>query len=278
MITYDEENLLGEGTFGKVYLGSFHGTPAAVKRIKCGSEGMEDCDIRHEINVSLRLSHPNVVRLMAVARTESCFLLASEYIHGATLDQVLHKDNCLVKLEEDDANFIALDLSMAVEYIHAQRIVHQDIKPSNVMVNYPSKKAVLTDLGLANIRDTVMLRQGSRFTSQTVGPVGGTFLYMAPECMLSFEEANFQTDMWSLGVTYLELLTGSVPWTVKNQKQLGALMAAKTPPHALVHVSDKHPFVVGLVSYDPSSRPTSSEVVKFLKSDLDLTSRYGYKW
>lgn len=87
-------------------------------------------------------------------------------------------------------------------------------------VNHPSKKAVLTDLGLANIRDTVMLRQGSRFTSQTVGPVGGTFMYMAQECMLCFEEANFLTDMWSLGVTYLELLTRSVAWMVKNQKQL----------------------------------------------------------
>ncbi|XP_019222446.1 serine/threonine-protein kinase mos-like isoform X1 [Oreochromis niloticus] len=218
LITYSEDNLLGEGTFGKVYRGSFHGTPAAVKRIVCGQQGMEDSDIHHEINVSLRLSHPNIVRLMAVARTESCFLLAAEYIHGATLQQVLHTDSCLVKLEGDDAGFISLDLSMAVEYIHAQRIIHQDIKPANVMVHHPSKKAVLTDWGMANIRDTVMLRQGSKFTAQVIGPAGGTYLYMAPECILMFEEASFQTDMWSLGATYLEILTGSAPWTVKNKE------------------------------------------------------------
>ncbi|XP_039872458.1 calcium/calmodulin-dependent protein kinase type 1-like [Simochromis diagramma] len=138
---------------------------AAVKRIMCGQQGMEDSDIHHEINVSLRLSNPNIVRLMAVARTEFCFLLAAEYIHGATLQQVLHTDSCLVKLEGDDAGFISLDLSMAVEYIYAQRIIHQDIKPANVMVHHPSKKAVLTDWGMANIRDTVMLRQGSKFTA-----------------------------------------------------------------------------------------------------------------
>ncbi|XP_013856618.1 serine/threonine-protein kinase mos, partial [Austrofundulus limnaeus] len=152
LITYSEDNLLGEGTFGKVYRGSFHGTPAAVKRIVCGQQGMEDSDIQHEINVSLRLSHPNIVRLMAVARTDSCFYLAAEYIHGATLNQVLHADSCVVKLEEDDASFISLDLSMAVEYIHAQRIIHQDIKPANVMVHQQSKRAVLTDWGMANVR------------------------------------------------------------------------------------------------------------------------------
>ncbi|KAL3999933.1 mitogen-activated protein kinase kinase 6 [Sarotherodon galilaeus] len=254
LITYSEDNLLGEGTFGKVYRGSFHGTPAAVKRIMCGQQGMEDSDIHHEINVSLRLSHPNIVRLMAVARTESCFLLAAEYIHGATLQQVLHTET----LEGDDAGFISLDLSMAV--------------------HHPSKKAVLTDWGMANIRDTVMLRQGSKFTAQAIGPAGGTYLYMAPECILMFEEASFQTDMWSLGATYLEILTWSAPWIVKKQRELAALMATKTPPHALSHLSDKHSFLGGLVSYDPDSRPSASDVVKFLKSGLDLTSRYGYKW
>lgn len=53
LIKYGEENLLGEGTFGKVYQGSFQGTPAAVKKIVFGSAGCEDDDIQHEINVSL---------------------------------------------------------------------------------------------------------------------------------------------------------------------------------------------------------------------------------
>uniref|UniRef100_A0A3P9DKD0 Protein kinase domain-containing protein n=1 Tax=Maylandia zebra TaxID=106582 RepID=A0A3P9DKD0_9CICH len=96
---------------------------------------------------------------------------------------------------------------------------------------------------------------------------------MAPECILMFEEASFQTDMWSLGATYLEILTGSAPWMVKKQRELAALMATKTPPHALSHLSDKNSFLGGLVSYDPDSRPSASDVVKFLKSGLDLTSK-----
>lgn len=148
---------------------------------------------------------------------------------------------------------------------------------NTLQVHQPSKKAVLTDWGLANIRDTVMLRQGSRFTTQAVGPAGGTYLYMASECILMFEEASIQTDMWCLGATYLELLTGSVLWVIKKQWELATLMAAKTQPPVFAHLSDRHSFHGGLVNYDPS-RPTASAVVKFLKSELDLDSRYGYKW
>ncbi|XP_036977900.1 mitogen-activated protein kinase kinase kinase NPK1-like isoform X4 [Acanthopagrus latus] len=277
-ITYNKEDLLGQGAFGTVYMGSFHGTPVAVKKVQFGSAGMAEADIQHEINVSLRLCHPNIVRLMAASRTPSYFLLANEYIHGATLDAVLHMDNCFIKLEGDDAAFISLDLAMAVEYIHAQGVIHQDIKPANVMLHQPSKRAVLTDWGMANIRDTVSIRQGSRLSAQAVGPAGGTFLYMAPECILHFTEATGQTDMWSLGATYLEVLTGSAPWSVCKQRELAMLLRAQTPPHALAQLDPKFSYLGGLLSYDASSRATASEVVTFLKSILDLANRYGYKW
>ncbi|CAM4574900.1 unnamed protein product [Leuciscus chuanchicus] len=203
LIHYNEENLLGEGAFGKVYRGYFQGTPAAISKILC-TAGLPDQDIQHEILVSLRLSHPNIVRLMAAARTDNAFLLAHEYIHGTTLAGALHNDNSCVKLEGDDNYFVALDISMAIEYIHSKNVIHQDIKPDNVLIDQFSKKAVLTDWGLANIRDTVVLRQGSRLTGGRIGPMGGTFLYMAPECLVEFEQASRGSDIWSLGATYLE--------------------------------------------------------------------------
>ncbi|XP_073729099.1 uncharacterized protein [Misgurnus anguillicaudatus] len=280
LINYNERDLLGEGSFGKVYRGSFQGTPAAIKRIPYGIAGLEDRDIQHEILVSLRLSHPNIVRLMAAARTDNTFLLANEYIHGTTLDHVIHNGNACVKFEGNDSHFVALDISLAVEYIHSKNVIHQDLKPENILIDRFSKKAVLTDWGLANIRDTVVLRQGSRVTEGRLGPMGGTFLYMAPECLIEFEEASRSSDIWSLGATYLELFTKLKPWTVKNQKQLSGLMTKNAQPHALEHLCEKYSFIAMMLHYDPASRPEASSVVLSLKKveGPDYLSRYGYTW
>nr|XP_055056181.1 uncharacterized protein LOC129440716 [Misgurnus anguillicaudatus]XP_055056182.1 uncharacterized protein LOC129440716 [Misgurnus anguillicaudatus] len=280
LINYNERDLLGEGSFGKVYRGSFQGTPAAIKRIPYGIAGLEDRDIQHEILVSLRLSHPNIVRLMAAARTDNTFLLANEYIHGTTLDHVIHNGNACVKFEGNDSHFVALDISLAVEYIHSKNVIHQDLKPENILIDRFSKKAVLTDWGLANIRDTVVLRQGSRITEGRLGPMGGTFLYMAPECLIEFEEASRSSYIWSLGATYLELFTKLKPWTVKNQKQLSGLMTKNAQPHALEHLCEKYSFIAMMLHYDPASRPEASSVVLSLKKveGPDYLSRYGYTW
>ncbi|KAL2083814.1 hypothetical protein ACEWY4_021587 [Coilia grayii] len=224
-------------------------------------------------------------RLLVAARSDTCFLLATEYIHGAPLDVVINSDSCTVKLEGHDDDFIALDLAMATEYIHGQKFRNKpngDANGSNSFfeIHLQSKREVLTDWGLANIRDTVQLRQGSRLQGQAVGPMGGTLLYMAPECILHFQDSSWSTDMWSLGATYLELFTRSTPWAIRKQRELAALMASKTPPHALLSLSEKYHFLCLLLNYEPQSRTTASEVVEFFKTGLglDLESRHGYKW
>ncbi|KAL4009284.1 hypothetical protein ACER0C_003136 [Sarotherodon galilaeus] len=121
---------------------------------------------------------------------------------------------------------------------HKKRAIHEDSQQQHQAVHHPSKKAVLADWGMANIRDTA------------VGPTAGTYLYMAPECIVMFGEALFQTDMRSLGATYLEILMSYAPWVVKTQSELATLMATKTPPHAL-HISVTHSVLGGLVNYDP---------------------------
>lgn len=110
--------------------------------------------------------------------------------------------------------------------------------------------------------------------------MGGTFLYMAPECLVEFEQASRSSDIWSLGATYLEIFTKSVPWTEKNQRELCSLMAKKVPPHALQHLSDKYQFIGTMLHYDVASRPEASSVVLSLKTveGPDLKSRYGYEW
>ncbi|XP_040273772.1 uncharacterized protein LOC120989618 [Bufo bufo] len=86
-IKFNTDMVIGSGSFGSVYIGSYQGTPSAIKKIPLNEQ---NSDIMHKILVCLRLSHPNIVRFMAAAKTESFVLIANEYIHGASLHTVLH--------------------------------------------------------------------------------------------------------------------------------------------------------------------------------------------
>ncbi|XP_041954785.1 uncharacterized protein LOC121713843 isoform X2 [Alosa sapidissima] len=127
-ITVNNDNCIGRGSYGAVYKGSYQGTPAAVKIIPIGDSSV----ITNEFLIPLRLSHPHIVRMMAVAKSETQILIANEYIHGANLHQVLYKGTS-IKIQYEDKLFVALEIAMAVEYIHGKQIIHQDLKPANIM-------------------------------------------------------------------------------------------------------------------------------------------------
>ncbi|KAG5282695.1 hypothetical protein AALO_G00058860 [Alosa alosa] len=98
------DNCIGRGSYGAVYKGSYQGTPAAVKIIPIGDSSV----MTNEFLIPLRLSHPHIVRMMAVAKSKTQILIANEYIHGANLHQVLYKDTpikyirlpCEIQLEK----------------------------------------------------------------------------------------------------------------------------------------------------------------------------------
>ncbi|XP_063045938.1 GTPase IMAP family member 8-like [Engraulis encrasicolus] len=90
-IMFDDTEIIGRGSYGVVYRGSYQETPAAVKVIQTG----HNPTLTNEVLISWRLSHPNIVRVMAVSKSESQILIANEYIHGANLEQVLHTDTLI---------------------------------------------------------------------------------------------------------------------------------------------------------------------------------------
>ncbi|XP_072273178.1 uncharacterized protein [Pyxicephalus adspersus] len=272
-IHIDKTCKLGVGSFGIVYKGSYQGTAAAVKKLQLDDEDLSS--IIHEIQISMRLHHPYIVKLMAAAKSDSCILLANEYIHGANLDSILHKPSCPVKLSEDDKIYASLEILLAVEYIHSQNIIHQDIKPVNILVEGKTKKTFLTDWGMANIRETVCTK---RFKSRKVGPIGGTLLYKAPECVLEDNvPPTKMSDMWSVGVTFLEIFTQRKPW--KTYNEMLKKMFHKETPQSLEVLSQKlQPIVKGCFDYKPNKRPTATRMVSGIKNmeGVDLVKHYGY--
>ncbi|XP_062398153.1 uncharacterized protein LOC134088247 isoform X2 [Sardina pilchardus] len=265
----NNDNCIGRGSYGTVYKGSYLGTPAAVKIIPIGDSSV----ITNEFLIPLRLSHPHIVRMMAVAKSETQILIANEYIQGADLNQVLHKDT---PIKYKDKLFVALDIAIAVEYIHGKRIIHQDLKPANIMISEVNRKAYLTDWGLANCKETMSMATGSRQTYY--GPLGGTPPYMAPECLVECKKCSTMSDMWSLGVTLLEMFTNSPPWLSNNPQQIRELLYKQQGPHALDTLQPALDDILKpLIEFEPDSRMNAKDLVELLKSKVDVSKRHSFK-
>jgi serine/threonine protein kinase/ATP-dependent 26S proteasome regulatory subunit len=151
-----------------------------------------------EFSLLSRLIHPNVLRVYTIEQQEGVTFLVMEYVEGETLRARLRQRG---SLPQDEAlRYVGL-LCEALAYAHAAHILHRDVKPENVLLG-PNSTPKLLDFGVARI----LAR-----TSQKASTNIGTVEYMAPEQMQGAAGTN--ADLWALGVTFYELLTGQRPFT-----------------------------------------------------------------
>jgi tetratricopeptide (TPR) repeat protein len=143
------------------------------------------------------VDHPNVVRVHSVGRWHERPYLAMEFVDGVPLAQAIRSG----RVPLATALRVAEDLAAALSAIHAQRIVHGDVKPANVVLRNRDGSACLLDFGLA---------RSLTATTGTATGVAGTPLYMAPE-LIAGRRADMRADVYSFGVTMFETLTGTVP-------------------------------------------------------------------
>lgn len=147
--------------------------------------------LRDEFRALRGLRHPNVARILSLGRdaeTERPYL-AMEYVPGRTLLQILHEDGLLAP---EAAISVLVQLCRGLSFVHGRGIVHNDVKPSNVM--FSDGVVRLLDFGLAD--------QGSAARRQAKG----TLAYLAPESITGRVDAR--SDLFAVGVTFVELLTG----------------------------------------------------------------------
>ncbi|XP_063074214.1 GTPase IMAP family member 8-like [Engraulis encrasicolus] len=266
-ISLNETECIGRGSFGSVYKGSYQGKTAAVKVIQRHVGGTQVTT--NELMIPRRLCHPNIVQMMACSVTETRILIANEYIDGPNLHNILH---CVtpVKLQQQDKLSVALDISMAVEYIHDRGVIHQDLKPANIVVSSCSKRAYLTDWGLANVRDSViMTTRATGHMGAGGGMLGGTPPYMARECLALCRKCSTRSDMWSLGITLLEMFTNSKPWLKTSPQEIRERLFDQKSPDALAKLQP--PFldiVKPLLLHEPESRMSATDVVLLLKKKV----------
>ena len=207
-----------EGAAGIVYKGWQVGTDnlVAIKRLYSHSISSRQRFLR-ELEFLKKLSHPNILPLLAGGEQDGEYYLVTAYIADGSLEQKLDQMP-LRRTLSDIAPFLAviIQIGKALEYAHSQGIVHRDVKPANILLsgNHP----YLADFGLA--------RQIGQDTDLTRGAVG-TPCYMAPE--LWDRKVFVQSDIYSLAVILYEVLSGSYPFSGQTPEQILARQLSTRP-------------------------------------------------
>ena len=221
---------LGSGAMGTVYLGFSCNSNKriAIKRVKDIYANNKMIRERARQEASLSFSHPNLVQMIGLceyAPNYGPIFILSEYIAGITLET--HVKEQLSGLPTDErTEKIAAEICHvldALQYLHLRGVVHRDVKPSNIMIENGSV-IKLMDLGIAR------LNGGNKYSS--FGFIG-TPQYAAPEQILrdtQNTEINAQTDVYAVGITLYELITGKNPFKTDIEAEiLSRQMTMKLP-------------------------------------------------
>eukprot|EP00045_Choanoeca_perplexa_P022706 m.10658 g.10658 ORF g.10658 m.10658 type:complete len:292 (+) comp9643_c0_seq1:115-990(+) len=188
---------IGEGTYGTVYKAKVKATGqlVALKKIKLEQEdeGVPSTAIR-EISLLKELDHPNIVRLIEVIHSENKLYLVFEY-----LDQDLkkHMDSAREGLAPRLVKSYMLQLLKGIDFCHARRVLHRDLKPQNLLINHDGF-IKLADFGLARAFGIPV----RAYTHEVV-----TLWYRAPEILLGQRQYACPVDMWSVGCIFAEMVT-----------------------------------------------------------------------
>lgn len=193
---------LGEGSFGNVWLAhnlladidvaiKFYGT--------LDKNGLEE--FRNEFKIAYRLNHPNLLNISHFDVADNCPYLVMPYCENGSLS------NRIGQMPESDIWKFLLDVSCGLAFLHSQQppIVHQDIKPANILVTSDGRY-VISDFGISRSLRTQLTRTANNAS------MSGTIAYMGPERFSDKPMIVLTSDVWALGMTAYELMTGNVLW------------------------------------------------------------------
>jgi len=223
---------LGEGGMASVYKAydTRLETDVAVKIIRVDQFSPAVLEqvlqrFEREAKALARLSHPNIVGIIDFGKHEGVPYLVMEYLPGGTLKQSLGKP-----VPWQDAARLLLPIGRGLAYAHKRGVVHRDVKPSNILVG-DSGEPMLTDFGIAKLLENV---DAQTLTGTGVGV--GTPEYMAPEQWTG--QAGPQSDIYSLGVVFYELITGRKPYNADTPAAILLKQASDPLPRPRQFVPD----------------------------------------
>ena len=261
---------LGRGAMGVTYK-AFDvdlRCPVTLKVISEKYLGDEGTRLRflREARAAASVRHPNVASVFHLGRKGRDYFYAMEFVEGETLDNLIKRSG---PLEVKRALEITMQVAAGLAAVHKKKLVHRDIKPSNIMVSFEEEGVVtakIIDLGLAKVVDEA----GAQTTISATGAFAGTPEFASPEQIVG-GEVDIRSDLYSLGVSLWQMLTGQVPFRgsaagVMSQHQHAALPLEELEgiPQPVVSLIEV------LLDKEPGRRfQTPAELVKALPTIRD---------
>jgi len=209
---YEILDVIGQGAMGTVYrarhkaMGNVHALKVLHERVSRKPRLVER--FISEAKASGRLSHPCVVRGIDAGEVGGKHFFAMEYVDGPGLDEIIEREG---RVPERRALEIVRDIARALEHASENHVVHRDIKPANILVGSDGR-AKLADLGLAVRLDTEKKKAGSAM---------GTPDYISPEQIRGLPDVDIRSDIYSLGATLYQMLTGRRPFSGDPNEVMG---------------------------------------------------------
>lgn len=255
---------LGSGTTGTVYRAhTLEGNKSVAVKV-LDPELAKDKTVLllfdEEAKVGLQLSHPNIVQTIYVGRHNELPFIVFEFVHGLSLGSMIRNG----PLPQQHCLWILRQLGQALRELRRKGIVHQDIKPDNILIDGHGN-AKLTDLGFARM---------SKGKVNWAGVAAGTALYMSPEQALGRKDVDGRADLYSLGATIYHAATGGPPFYSENEDELLRMHVNQRAESALVRNPKLHPdfaaILARMLEKDPQWRFKHPEELLLALRLLDI--------
>ncbi|KPI88464.1 putative Protein kinase [Leptomonas seymouri] len=224
-----------------------------IKRLADGTQGME------ELNASLRLRHPHVIRFLESFLSNGGLYVVTHYEPGGDLDELFrYLKDCHKTPTTHTLLLWFVQLLDALTFSHTNHVIHRDIKPSNILVSEDTKMLYLADFGSAKTLGT------SNVTSTFVGSP----LWISPEVLMG-TNYSFAADIWSLGCVFYEMTTLRKPFSAPSfahlVQQVTRGQIAPLPPNVAPEV---RPIILSMLQLHPAERTTAAAALEAARTAL----------